>query len=116
MTASIKAGFSPVRSASCFISSQNLGNAEQACGAFVSFGSLLAERVHAPKTKNEANVTARQFVTKLLRARNSDAASPSMNQRRRIHPSQERAMVAPRPFRRQHFEPRERRVGRAPPA
>src|SRR5262245_54947554 len=71
MTASIKAGSSPVRSASCFISSQNLGNAEQGCRTLASFGSLLAERVHVPKTKNAANVTTRQFVTNLLR--NCDA-------------------------------------------
>jgi hypothetical protein len=76
MTASTKAGSSPVRFASCFISSQNRGNSEQGGGTFVSFGSLLAEKVHVPKTMNDANVTTRQFVTKLLRAHTGDAGAP----------------------------------------
>jgi hypothetical protein len=59
-------GQSPVRSASRVVSSQNLEDAEQGRGTFVSFCSLLAGGVHVPRTMNDTNVTTRQCVTKTM--------------------------------------------------
>src|SRR5258707_11287929 len=91
MTASTKAGSSPVRSASRVISSQNLGDAEQGRGTFGSFGSLLAGRVHVPRTMNDANVTTRHFVTKTMGRRLFSTVSATVGRHGSMKPSGRRA-------------------------